>query len=348
MADRSLFRVACRASPSLALVKYWGKRPEGLNLPATPSLALTLGGLESSTVVSTSPDGIDHVVVDGIEREAGRYEAFFAELRSRLGSPLRFAAESRNSFPGGAGFASSSSGFAALALACSRLVAETGGGSSASPALVSELARVGSASAARAVYGGFTLLEAGATRAEPFLPEDHWPELRIVAAVVARGEKPHSSRSAMAATRETSPYYEEWLADAPRLFERAKVALQCRDLAALGPVMRLSYSRMHASALAAEPPLLYWLPDSVALIGACASLRERGIGAWETMDAGPQVKVACLEGELPAVIEGLRAAVPGIEFLVAKAGAGPETFLLETGEPFPRHGAETASDAFCP
>ena len=348
MAEPSLLRVACRASPSLALVKYWGKRAEGVNLPATPSLALTLGGLESATVVSASPDSHDHVLVDGIEREAGRYEAFFAELRSRLGSPLRFAAESRNSFPGGAGFASSSSGFAALALACSRLVAETLGGLSASPALVSELARVGSASAARAVYGGFTLLDAGASRAEPFLPEDHWPELRIVAAVVARGEKPHSSRSAMAATRETSPYYDEWLADAPRLFERAKEALLRRDLSTLGPVMRLSYSRMHASALAAEPPLLYWLPASLALIGACASLRERGIGAWETMDAGPQVKIACLEHELPAVLDGLRAAVPGIELLVAKAGAAPETFLLEAGAPFPAPKAGSAGHALRP
>ena len=331
MRDPRALRVACRASPSLALAKYWGKAEGGLNLPATPSLAVTLGGLETKSLVADSSDGSDLVIVDGKPTEAARFEPFFAELRRRLDSDLRFAVESRNSFPGGAGFASSSSGFAALALGCARLVAELEGRPEPDLAILSEIARAGSASAARAVYGGFTILEAGARRAEPFLPPSHWPGLRIVAAVVARGEKPHSSRSAMAATRETSPYYDKWLSDAPGLFARAKEALARRDLEQLGETMRLSYSRMHASALAAEPPILYWLPASVALIGACAELRARGVGAWETMDAGPQVKVLCLESELAAVRSGLEAAVPGIELIVAVPGPAPEILVLEPG-----------------
>ncbi|HUX42658.1 MAG TPA: diphosphomevalonate decarboxylase [Rectinemataceae bacterium] len=331
MRDPSSLRVACRASPSLALVKYWGKAVGGLNLPATSSLAVTLGGLETNSLVAASKDGADRVLVDGGPTEAARFEPFFTELRRRLGSELRFEVESRNSFPGGAGFASSSSGFAALALGCARLVAELEGRPNPDLPTLSELARCGSASAARAVYGGFTILGAGALRAEPFLPPSHWPELRIVAAVVARGQKAHSSRSAMAATRETSPYYDKWLADAPGLFARAKAALADRDLEQLGETMRLSYSRMHASALAADPPILYWLPASLALIGACAELRAKGVGAWETMDAGPQVKVLCLESELRSVRAALEAAVPGIELIVAIPGPAPEVSVLEAG-----------------
>ena len=327
MRDQPPPRIACRASPSLALVKYWGKLEGGLNLPATSSLAVTLGGLDTNSLVAASKNGADHVVVDGKTQDQARFAPFFEALRSRLGSELRFEVESRNSFPGGAGFASSSSGFAALALGCARLVSELEDRPAASQPslpLLSELARCGSASAARAVYGGFTVLEAGALHAEPLLPPDHWPELRIVAAVVARGEKPHSSRSAMAATRETSPYYDNWLSDAPGLFARAKKSLAERDLEQLGEIMRLSYSRMHASALAAEPPILYWLPASVAIIGACAELRAKGVGAWETMDAGPQVKVLCLEKDLAPVRSGLDAAVPGIELIVAIPGPGPD------------------------
>ena len=334
MKDRSTIRVGCRASPSLALVKYWGKAEGGVNLPATPSLAVTLGGLATRTVVRVSPESADRVRVDGSLREPGRYAPFFSELRSRLGSPLRFEVESRNDFPGGAGFASSSSGFAALALACSRLVAEVEGSAPPPLEVVSAIARVGSASAARAVYGGFTLLEAGAERAEQLGSEDFWPELRVVAAVVAGGEKAHSGRGAMAATRETSPYYPAWIADAPELLDRAREALAARDLAALGPVMRLSYSRMHASALAADPPILYWLPQSLALIAACAALRERGIGAWETMDAGPQVKIACLDADLERVLAGLREAAPGIELIVARPGPAPELAVLGPEEDF--------------
>jgi len=333
-------RVVCRASPSLALVKYWGKLERGHNLPATPSLAISLGGLETVTVVGTSSDGRDRVVVDGTERELGRYEDFLAAARRILGSGRGFLIDSRNGFPGGAGFASSSSGFAALALALARLVELRDGRPAFGLDLLSELARTGSASAARAVYGGFAVLEAGAERAEPLFPASHWPGLRVVAAVVARGEKAVSSRSGMAATRETSPYYDDWVSDAPALFTAAKKALAARDLEALGALMRLSYSRMHASALASDPPLLYWLPGSVALIRACAELRGRGVGAWETMDAGPQVKVLCLEGDLEAVKRGLREALPGLELLVAAPGGEPELFELPPGTepPLPRSG----------
>ena len=335
-------RVGCRLSPSLALVKYWGKREEGRNLPATPSLAVTLGGLETVTAVSFSAQESDRVRVEGREVEASRFTAFFDEARRLLGTKSHFEAESRNGFPGGAGFASSSSGFAALTLALARLV-ETAETRSAPPIRVlSSLARLGSASAARAVFGGFSLLEAGAESAEAFLPASHWPELRVVAAVVSRAEKPFSSRSAMSTTRETSPYYEEWLRDAPRLFARAKEALLHRDLEALGSVARLSYARMHASALAADPPLLYWLPASVALIHACAELRASGIGAWETMDAGPQVKVLCLVPELEAVKVGLRRAVPGIELLTAAPGPEPSYFSLEEGQSLPEPGTGLA------
>jgi len=339
IADRTI-RIGARVSPSLALVKYWGKLEGGHNLPATPSLALTLGGLETVTALGFSADGRDSVVVDDVERDLARYTPFFAELRRALGTGGGFVVGSRNGFPGGAGFASSSSGFAALALAAARLVERTEGRPPFARSLLSELARRGSASAARAVYGGFTLLEAGSKGAEAFLPASHWPALRVVAAVVARGEKAVSSRSGMAATRETSPYYDDWVSDAPALFTAAKKALAARDLEALGALMRLSYSRMHASALASDPPLLYWLPGSVALIRACAELRGRGVGAWETMDAGPQVKVLCLEGDLEAVKRGLREALPGLELLVAAPGGEPELFELPPGTepPLPRSG----------
>ena len=55
---------------------------------------------------------------------------------------------------------------------------------------------------------------------------------------------------------------------------------------------------MHAALLAADPPVLYWLPATVALVRECAALRREGLGAWETIDAGPQVKVLCLAAGL--------------------------------------------------
>ena len=39
------------AHPNIALVKYWGKRDVALNLPAVPSLSLTLDGFATTTTV---------------------------------------------------------------------------------------------------------------------------------------------------------------------------------------------------------------------------------------------------------------------------------------------------------
>jgi diphosphomevalonate decarboxylase len=314
--------VLVRASPSLALVKYWGKRDARRNLPATPSLAVTLGGVHTQTRVTLAEE--DRVTLDGQEQDRERFAPFFDALRRRLHSAARFRVDSRNDFPTAAGLASSSSGFAALAVGCARVAGRELPGHE-----LSALARLGSASAARAVYGGFTLLPAGARYARQLYGEEHWPELRIVIAVVSTEAKPLASRRAMQATRSGSPYYRAWLAASGRLLPRALEALERRDLEMLGQAARLSYSRMHAALLAAEPPALYWLPATVAVIRECAGLRARGIGAWETIDAGPQVKILCLEGDAPAVLRSLREIDPRMETILCRPGPGPTAEALE-------------------
>ena len=53
--------VACA---NIALAKYWGKSDVALNLPAVPSLSLTLEGLETHTEVTLTDASIDEVVLD--------------------------------------------------------------------------------------------------------------------------------------------------------------------------------------------------------------------------------------------------------------------------------------------
>jgi diphosphomevalonate decarboxylase len=235
-----------------------------------------------------------------------------------------FDVESSNNFPSAAGLASSSSGFAALTIACARILELD-----LTPAQLSAFARTGSASAARSLFGGFTLLPAGGFAAQQLYGPDHWPELRIVIALVSREAKPISSRAAMEATRKSSPYYRSWLHNAGQLLDPALRALEQRDIRALGEVARLSYSRMHAALLATSPPVLYWLPTSVAVIRECQKLREEGIEAWETMDAGPQVKVLCLEPDVQAIGDRLKALDPELGLIVSSVGEGPVCRVLE-------------------
>lgn len=305
------------AHPNLALVKYWGKADVRRNVPATPSLGISLAALHSRVQVRLD-QARDSVELDGRRVDPVRYRAFLDEVRGRCGTRSGFRIRARNDFPSAAGLASSSSGFAALAAACSGAC-----GVDLDDMELSALARVGSASAARAVFGGFVTLPAGRETASPLAPADAWPALRVVVAVVSSAAKPIGSREAMERVRLTSPAYDGWVRDSPRLYEEAAVAVRERDLARLGSAMRKSSYRMFATMLAADPPIRYWIPETLMLLAAVEELRAQGVAAWETMDAGPQVKVLCTEGDAQRVVAALAVACPGAPPpIVSAVGAG--------------------------
>jgi diphosphomevalonate decarboxylase len=311
------------AGPSLALIKYWGKRSARENTPATGSLAVTLGGLESRTEAAF--DTRDSVVVGGEVQPTDRFAPFLDSLRRALDlGDQGLSIVSTNNFPTAAGLASSSSGFAALAGAVAALAGQT-----LPPARLSALARLGSGSATRPIYGGFTVFDAGAQAAEPERDEGFWPEFRVILCVVREGPKATSSRAGMESSRLTSPYYDRWVETSPALLAEARRALADRDWDRLGPLVRQSYLRMFGTMFSAEPPLVYWQPESLALIQALQDLRAEGFTAWETMDAGPQVKVFCPENQAPALVAELDRRVPGLRFLTAAPGPGLRTWTTE-------------------
>jgi diphosphomevalonate decarboxylase len=79
---------------------------------------------------------------------------------------------------------------------------------------------------------------------------------------------------------------------------------------------------MHATMLAARPPILYWLPATLSVVRACCELRNTGTGAWETIDAGPQVKILCEERDTEKVIRKVKENAPEVETLTCFPGHG--------------------------
>jgi len=313
--------VVCRASPSLALIKYWGKQENGNNIPATTSLAVNIDRFLSETLVRINPHKKDEIWVNGEKENHPRYLNYFNNLRKKLKVPFFFHAVSFNNFPTAAGLASSSSGFAALTCACVRA-----SGKQIPTAEISALARVGSASAARSVFGGFVILRAGATSAEQIYPADYWPNLRLIIAAVADKPKPISSRSAMERVRATSPFYPNWVRASNEIADRALAALKLKDLRELGMAMRSSYLKMFATMFAADPPIIYWLPKSLEIIRFCEDLRQEGLEVWETMDAGPQVKIVCLEKDIRSIVKKIKNKIKGIKIFSVQPGGEP--FIL--------------------
>jgi diphosphomevalonate decarboxylase len=250
-------------------------------------------------------------------------------VRARAGITTRATVVTDNSVPTAAGLASSASGFAALALA-----ATAAAGLELAPAELSVLARLGSGSAARSIFGGFVEMVRGAradgsdAAAHPLDAGADW-NVRLVVAITAVGEKTLGSTAAMRRTAETSPYYDAWVRGVDGDLAVARAAIAGRDLAALGAVAERSAMRMHASAMAADPPILYWNPATVAAMARVRQLRAQGVSAFFTIDAGPHVKVLCDARQAEAVAAAL-AQTPGVLRTIMGA-PGPGARLEEVG-----------------
>ncbi len=278
------------AHPNIALVKYWGKRDRRLNLPAVPSLSITLAPFETRTTVTWGCNEDHFEVNDEIVTGTGATRlAQFLDLVDAHRPPV--AISSHNNFPTAAGLASSSSAFAALALAATQAA-----GQAMSKRQLSVLARQGSGSACRSLWGGWVVWNAGTlpdgsdSHGQPLAPLDHW-DLRVVVAIVSSEKKETPSREGMLRTEATSPLYPGWVTSAAQDLSEAIEAVQARDLEHLGAVVERSSMKMHGTMLSADPPIRYWKASSVAVLDAVKDLRTQGIPAWATMDAGPNVKV---------------------------------------------------------
>jgi diphosphomevalonate decarboxylase len=318
-------RATAVAHPNIALAKYWGKREDGHNLPAVPSLSVTLAGMTTTTTVAFDAAlAADELVLDGLPAGAGptgRVAGLLDRVRAASGLEERARVESANDFPTAAGLASSASAFAALAVA-----ATAAAGLSWSPVRLSDLARRTSVSAARSVFGGFVELAAGRAGEEelaavPVAESAHWP-LRVVVAVTREGPKATGSTAGMLHTQRTSPYYPAWVESAPALCARVRAAVLARDLPALGVAMEESALAMHACAIAARPGLVYWTGATVDALEEVRRLRAQGVAVFATVDAGPHVKAVTTVAEA-ARVEAALAAVPGVtRTFVAEPGGG--------------------------
>lgn len=314
------------ANTNIAFIKYWGKVQGSAalarNLPAVGSLSMTLDDIGTTTTVAAAER--DSFSLNGVVMTDDAAEKVFGFL-NRVCSETRtarppVAVTSVNTVPTAAGLASSASAFAALALAATRAF-----GVELQPAALSGLARQGSASAARSIFGGFVELPASVAGEEVLasqVVDEHGWDVRLVVAKTTAGEKSVHSRAGMQHTAETSTYYPAWVADWQRDFKTGRDALLARDLETLGYAMEHSTMAMHATTMAARPPFLYWNGATVDCMHAVWALRKSGTLAFFTADAGPHVKVLCRPADVEKITHAL-AQVPGVlGTLVHQAGAG--------------------------
>src|SRR5208282_674989 len=146
---------------------------------------------------------------------------------------------------------------------------------------LSRLARFGSGSASRSVFGGFVEWQAGRRPdghdcyAVPLYPADHWPALvDVVVFVEGAPVKEVRSADAMQSSVATSPLYARRIAGVPRRLAAIRSAIARRDPVRLFPLIMEECDDFREVCETTRPTLDYLTATSRAVLGAVRALNR--------------------------------------------------------------------------
>lgn len=319
-----------RAFTNIAFIKYWGKANEELMIPMNNSLSLTLDAFYTDTQVHFLPElKGDELYIDGElqdEKSLDKAKVILDLVREQAGIQDYAKIESINHVPTAAGLASSASGLAALAGAASLAA-----GLELSEIELSRLARRGSGSASRSIYGGFAEWQQGSNDLDSYavpVDEADW-DVGMIFIIVDDKRKDISSTEGMRRVVESSPYYEGWVQSTAEDLKEIKDAIAERNFVRMGEIAESSAMKMHALNLSAQPPFNYWSPDSIIAMRKVEELRDLGYPVYFTMDAGPNVKLICKQSQMDEIHELLLKDYRADQLVRAHPGPGIQVLAGE-------------------
>lgn len=215
-----------------------------------------------------------------------------------------------NNFPTAAGLASSASGFAALVSSLAALYKLP-----ANPSELSLIARQGSGSACRSLFGGYVAWEMGSkadgsdSLAVEVAPASHWPDIHALICVVNDAKKGTSSTSGMQRTVETSALLQHRIKHVvPERMEAISQAIKAKDFDSFARITMQDSNQFHAVALDTDPPIFYMNDVSKSIISLIVEYNrvsvENGgkLKAAYTYDAGPNAVIYAPKENLKEII----------------------------------------------
>lgn len=329
-------RWSAMAPSNIALVKYWGKRDPETQWPANDSLSMTLNVARSITTAQKIDGPYDVFQFSGqtfTSQTSPQHKVFkqLSRLKSLLGFDDNLLIETQNTFPAGCGIASSASGFAALTLAA--LAAYVGQDSWDHLSILgfdrnrlANLARLGSGSAARSLFGGYVRWSAGSSHdqqiIQPVFSADHWPLTDLIVVLSDEEKSVPSSTAHLAAW--ASPLFAPRLSHLNKRLSNVTQAIANKDMERLGEEIEAEALEMHAVAMTGEPRVNYFLPKTVEFLTWMRGERARGkLPAWFTIDAGPNVHVICEQKDAQSVQKYIQDFWPSAKVIADGVGNGP-------------------------
>ncbi|XP_005862568.1 PREDICTED: diphosphomevalonate decarboxylase isoform X2 [Myotis brandtii] len=310
--EKPYLAMTCTAPVNIAVIKYWGKRDEELILPINSSLSVTLHQDQArcqEQVRAALPSG--YLPLPTVRRLARKRRSDEEEDPLPLSLNYKVHVASVNNFPTAAGLASSASGYACLAYALARVYGVESD--------LSEVARRGSGSACRSLYGGFVEWQMGEQAdgkdsvARQVAPESHWPELRVLILVVSAEKKLTGSTVGMQTSVETSPLL-RFRAEAvvpARMAEMIRYVKE-RNFQGFGELTMKDSNQFHATCLDTFPPISYLNDTSRRIIHLVHRFNAHHgqTKVAYTFDAGPNAVIFTLDDTVAEFVAAVRHSFP--------------------------------------
>ena len=291
--DRSIVK----SYANIAIIKYWGKKDPIKMIPATSSISLTLENLFTETEISfitrekaieKTGQASDLLYINGeLQNEEqikkiAKVVNLFRDDRSQL-----VKIDTTNNMPTEAGLSSSSSGLSAAIKACNRLFDKN-----LSRGELAQISKFASGSSSRSFFGPIGMWDKDTGEVSEVKTD---LKLAMIVLVLNEEKKIISSRKGMALCMETSTSFDKWIRQSEIDFENMKKYLSEGDFSKVGELTEENALRMHETTKNANPPFTYLTEKSFEAMEYVKELRKQGERCYFTMDAGPNVKVLCLE-----------------------------------------------------
>lgn len=347
---KEIAKIAWRSPSNIAFIKYWGKY--GIQYPKNPSLSMTLDKCATETSITLMPKENDRerdftFLFHGKENKAfsKRIDTYLKSLRPFLSffGDYKLLISSENSFPHSTGIASSASAMSAMALCLSSLEQRYAGNSEKDfYRQASQMARLGSGSAARSLYKGYSLwgetaLVSNSSNdyAIEFSEDVHEDFLCMKDAVlIINKEQKAVSSSVGHSLMEGHPYSEQRFKQANDNLASLLKVFKSGDFEEFAFILENEALSLHAMMMTAKPWYTLLSPNTITAIQRIRDFRnETNTKIAFTLDAGPNIHIIYPGSEELKVSEFINSELlilcQGQKIIKDNIGLGPELLVEE-------------------
>lgn len=344
------YTTSWRSPSNIALIKYWGKH--SLQLPRNPSVSFTLSVCHTTMTLSVTPNADQpgvQVKYDGQPKPSfePKINTFLSMMKDRFLwlADAAIEIDSHNSFPHGAGIASSASAMSALALCLMDVNDQVTANIADHDELwwqnISEIARIGSGSACRSVFPVISIWGETPVAKESndlfAIPWEH--QLAPVfkdycdAILIVSSEEKAVSSSAGHKLMDTLPYAETRYREAFQNIESLCKSLQVEnELGQFISIVESEALQLHALMMSGKDPYILMEPGTLSIIKEVWRFRKAsGIPVCFTLDAGPNVHLLYPSTYAAPILDWINNNLSPYcaegRYILDRVGSGPEKII---------------------